>query len=79
MALSNSPSPAASRLKSFTSNGYFFRVKGTDNKRSRQNSGVYLKGDTLPYYGRLIDIFRISYSAEIKYYSSVSGLTLIVG
>ncbi|KAL6213984.1 hypothetical protein ACLB2K_013422 [Fragaria x ananassa] len=66
VALSNPPSPSAARLKSYTSKGHFFRVKSVDNKRTRQNSGVSLQGDTLPYYGRLTDIIKISYSIDIK-------------
>ncbi|KAL6225623.1 hypothetical protein ACLB2K_004472 [Fragaria x ananassa] len=67
LALSNPPSPSAARLKSYTSKGHFFRVKSVDNKRTRQNSGVSLQGDTLPYYGRLTEIIKISYSIDIKY------------
>lgn len=67
VALSNPPSPSAARLKSYTSKGHFFQVKSVDNKRTRQNSGVSLQGDTLPYYGRLTEIIKISYSIDIKY------------
>ena len=67
VALSNFPSPVAARLTSYTSNGYFFRDKSVDIKRTRQNCGVYLHGDTLPYYGRLIDIIRVTYALNIEY------------
>ncbi|KAL6141937.1 hypothetical protein ACLB2K_060223 [Fragaria x ananassa] len=67
VALSNPPSPSAARLKSYTSKGHFFRVKSVDNKRTRQNNGVSLQGDTLLYYGRLTEIIKISYSIDIKY------------
>ncbi|KAL6176168.1 hypothetical protein ACLB2K_052803 [Fragaria x ananassa] len=67
VALSNPPSPTTARLNSYTSKGHFFRVKSVDNKRTRQNSGVSLQEDTLPYYGRLTEIIKISYSTNIKY------------
>lgn len=82
IALSNPPDPTASRLNSYNVNGFFFRVKSLDNHRSTQNSGVALQADTmsissrkdknprvdcLPYYGRLTEIIRITYSIDIKY------------
>ncbi|XP_040364320.1 uncharacterized protein LOC121049926 [Rosa chinensis] len=68
IALSSPPRPSATKVNSYTTNGYFFRVKSVDNKLSRQNSGVALQANTmsvgnkkdknlrvdvLPYYGRL--------------------------
>lgn len=82
IALSNPPDPTASRLNSYNVNGFFFRVKSLDNRRSTQNSGVALEADTmsvssrkeknprvdcLPYYGRLTEIIKITYSIDIKY------------
>lgn len=82
IALSNPPDPIASRLNSYNVNGFFFRVKSLDNRHSTQNSGVALEADTmsvssrkdknprvdcLPYYGRLTEIIKITYSIDIKY------------
>ena len=67
VTLSNHPSPIASRVNSYSISGYYFRVKSIDNRRTRQNSGVTLKGDSLPYYGRLTEIIRVIYSTDIKY------------
>ncbi|CAN1798336.1 hypothetical protein LINPERHAP1_LOCUS21662, partial [Linum perenne] len=72
VALSNFPSSTVKRFKSYKTNGFLFRVKSIDNHRSTQNSGVTLlqaDGEEEPsnYYGKLADIFKITYSTDIKY------------
>ncbi len=67
VALSHPPSSSASMLNSYTCNGYFFRVKKVDNKRTRQNCGVCLHDGSVSYYGKLTEIIKITYSIDIKY------------
>lgn len=72
VALSSFPAPSAKRFKSYKANGFLFRVKSIDNHRSTQNSGVTLlqadySEESSPYYGKLTDIIKITYSIDIKY------------
>ncbi|XP_050386122.1 uncharacterized protein LOC126802526 [Argentina anserina] len=68
--LSNSPMPTVKRFNSYKVNGFMFRVKSLDSHRTTQNSGVSLIQDnreSLPYYGRLTDIIKVTYSIDVKY------------
>ncbi|KAL6219803.1 hypothetical protein ACLB2K_007562 [Fragaria x ananassa] len=72
VALSSFPVPSAKRFKSYKANGFLFRMKSIDNHRSTQNSGVTLlqadhSEESSPYYGKLTDIIKITYSIDIKY------------
>ena len=80
--MADGPHSKAWRHNAYVVNGFHFRVKGTDDNRLTQNSGVALKVETLSYgsrndnnphighvyyYGKLTDIIEIRYNNNKTY------------
>ena len=66
--LAQGPNIEARRLKSYFTNGFKFRIKGCDENKTTQNSGVsvVIEGDT-SYYGVLTDIIELNYFDNFRY------------
>ena len=82
ITLAAGPDSVAWTYNACNVNGFHFRVKGMDDHRVTQNSGVALKAETLSYasrrdnnprvgvvyyYGQLTDIIKVRYSNSMPY------------
>jgi hypothetical protein len=78
--LAQGPNTEARRLKHYVTNGFKFRIKGCDENKTIQNSGVSVvtEGDT-SYYGVLTDIIELNCFDNFRYilfkcdWANVSG------
>ena len=66
--LAQGPNTEARRLKRYVTNGFMFRIKGCDENKTTQNSGISVitESDT-NYYGVLTDIIELNYFDNFKY------------
>ena len=80
--LAKGPYRYARRFKGYIINGFHFRIKGRDKRRTNHNSDIILNASTtsyairrdknprtrdVTYYGELIDIIEIRYTNDMKF------------